>query len=213
MKTINRSSRLVFLLFFAAYCLLPTAYSQEFDRIVIDAKLPRRLSSRSGRRQRRQEARHRRRGRKHVCLVRESDVEEADRHWFTRDARNHLERDRRHRRRRQGRDRHRIRIRDEHAEQGQALLSRGRAAGWTIPGRSSVCVISAAFTAFVGATSTAPDGLDLIIAPLFGPDAKPPAYQQSPATILRFRLRNHRRTATNSFSRKWLRGSCCTPSR
>jgi FG-GAP-like repeat len=31
-------------------------------------------------------------------------------------------------------------------------------------------------------------GLDLIIAPLFGPDAKPPAYQQSPATILSYRV-------------------------
>jgi hypothetical protein len=30
------------------------------------------------------------------------------------------------------------------------------------------------------------DGLDLIIAPLFGPLAKPPAYQQSPATILAY---------------------------
>ncbi len=36
------------------------------------------------------------------------------------------------------------------------------------------------------------DGLDLIIAPIFGPEAKPPGYQQSAATILRYPV--HRQT-------------------
>jgi hypothetical protein len=39
------------------------------------------------------------------------------------------------------------------------------------------------------------DGLDLIIASLFGPEAKPPAYQQSPATILCYPVRRATRQA------------------
>jgi hypothetical protein len=37
------------------------------------------------------------------------------------------------------------------------------------------------------------NGLELIIAPLFGPEAKPPAYQQAAATILRYPI--HRQTS------------------
>lgn len=39
------------------------------------------------------------------------------------------------------------------------------------------------------------DGLDLIIAPIFGPEAKPPAYQQAAATIVRYKF--DRRTPKN----------------
>ena len=71
-------------------------------------RLPRRVSGRGRRRQRRQEARHHRRRRRHVRLVRESLLEEADRHRPEADARHHLQRDGRPRRRRQGRDRDRV---------------------------------------------------------------------------------------------------------
>ena len=106
--------------FFTAYCLLPAAYSQEFDRIVIDANFP------------------------GAYQVEVADVNGDKKPdivavggstcaWYEnptwkkrivtgskRDARNHLERDRRHRRRRPGRDRHRVRIRHELADEGQA---------------------------------------------------------------------------------------------
>ena len=117
--------------------------------------IPRRLSGRSGRRQRRQEARHHRRGRRHVRLVRESDLEEADRDDRQADARHHQQRHGRPRRRRQGRDRDRLRVRDERADQGQARCWRVQGRGWTIPGRSSPSPKSAAFTDCDGATSMA----------------------------------------------------------
>ena len=72
------------------HCLLPAAYSQRFDRTRHRRRFSRRLPGRGRRRQRRQEARHRRRGREHLCLVREPDLEEADRHDREADARHHL---------------------------------------------------------------------------------------------------------------------------
>ena len=56
----------------------------------------------------------------HLRLVREPDLEEADRHAGQADARDHQQRHGRPRRRRQGRDRHRLRVRDERADQGEA---------------------------------------------------------------------------------------------
>ena len=40
MKATSRAFKARLLLVFTAYCLLPTAYSQEFDRIVIDPNFP-----------------------------------------------------------------------------------------------------------------------------------------------------------------------------
>jgi hypothetical protein len=51
---------------------------------------------------------------------------------------------------------------------------------WTIPNRRGIGSIHRLRWGDVDGK----DGLDLIIAPLFGPEAKPPGYQQAPATIL-----------------------------
>ncbi len=160
----------------AICCLLPTAC--EFAGIRAHRhrrELPRGLSGRGGRRQRRQEARHHRRGRQHLCLVRESDVEEADRDRPHADARNHLERDRRPRRRRQGRDRHRLRVCDERANKGKLLLAaQGRSA--TIPGRSLPIADVGSIHRLRWGDVDGNHQLDLVVAPIFGPDAKPPTY-------------------------------------
>ena len=51
------------------------------------------------------------------------------------------------------------------------------------------------------------DGLDLIIAPLFGPDAKPPAFQQSAATILSYPV-NQNDTAGRAHFRETVLAFC-----
>ena len=139
------------------YCVLPTA-----DRLLSRIRahrdrrqLPRRLSGRSRRRQRRQEARHHRRRRGHLCLVREPDVEEADRDRRQADpgiissATADLD----------GDGKAEIAIAYEFAmnepTKGKLLLARAGQASSMIPGRSSRSPTSGASTVCAGATSTA----------------------------------------------------------
>ena len=158
-------------------------------------QLPGRLSGRGRRRQRRREARHRRRRRRDLRLVREPDVEEADRHDPQADARHHQQRHGRPRRRRQGRDRHRLRVRDERADARGSSCWRSRARAWTIPGRSRRVADLGSIhrlrwgdvdrQARVSMRSFRQE-LELVVAPIFGPSAKPPAFDQEPAHLVVF---------------------------
>ena len=57
------------------------------------------------------------------------------------------------------------------------------------------------------------NGLDLIIAPIFGPEAKPPGYQQAAATISALPGQSKDAHGATAFMKNCRLVSCCTPSR
>ena len=100
------------------------------------------------------------------------------------DARHHQQRHGRPRRRRQGRDRHRLRVRDERADSGQARPggAGGRAGdAWKLVPIADVGSIHRLRWGDVDGDTK----LDLVVAPIFGPKAKPPAYDD-PALVTAF---------------------------
>ena len=164
----------------------PRRYSQEFDRVVIDANFPGayqvEVADVNGDKK------------PDVIAVGGSTCAWYENPtWKKRivtdaqaDARHHLERNGRPRRRRQGRDRHRLRVRDERAEERASSCWRCRGARSMIPGRLCRLRRSAAFTGCAGATSIGDKRPDLVVASLFGPDARPPAYADAaPVTVFR----------------------------
>ena len=100
------------------------------------------------------------------------------------DARHHQQRHGRPRRRRQGRDRHRLRVRDERADPGQAVLAIAGDGGrwpWTL---TPIADVGEHPPAPLGRRRRRQARRDLVVAPIFGPTAKPPVYDQDPAQLV-----------------------------